>query len=341
MSSKTSYIQQKVIEHFNLNPDNHTSKGWIVGGECPWCGQSDKFGIKLNQKTKEYRNQISFNCFHGSCGQRGSEYALLTKIGKEHLIKHGDFISEDNKVENAITVKDEPKLETESPTVARPFGFREVEFDEYLDSRGFEYWQYIAYGIGRTKLDRKLVNYVLFSIVENGEFKGYVGRIVWSKEQIKHYETTSGLSVSKYKNEGGVDFAKLLFGIDEITKDTKYVILVEGVTDKTNVDRQLNLNLCPDVKCVCTFGKKISEEQITKLVNKGVKNVTLLYDPDAINSSKKHSSLLELWGMKVKVGYLSDKDPGELTYDELIAVLQQTQSVTQFSIDRVQKQKLS
>ena len=65
-----------------------------------------------------------------------------------------------------------------------------------------------------------------------------------------------------------------------------------------------------------------------------------MYDPDAINESKKYSMDIQLWDINVKVGYLPDKDPGELNYQELIQILSQTQSPNQFSNSKIQKRKL-
>ena len=38
-----------------------------------------------------------------------------------------------------------------------------------------------------------------------------------------------------------------------------------------------------------TFGKKISKFQIKRLLDKGVKDIVLLYDPDAVEQSKQYS----------------------------------------------------
>jgi len=118
------------------------------------------------------------------------------------------------------------------------------------------------------------------------------------------------------------------------------VILVEGVTDKANVDKLLRLDKSDKLKCLCTFGKKISESQIRKLKTKGISKVILMYDPDAIDESKKYSIELELWDIRVKVGYLPDKDPGDLNREELTTVLSQTQTPNQFASSKMQKRKL-
>lgn len=340
MSSNLSHIQTKVRDLFKLDLRNKSPKGWMLGGICPWCNRKDKFGIKFNEKSTEYKNRVSFNCFHGSCGEKGSEYKLLTEIGQEHLLKHGEFIGDKDRIEARLSQSTQDEEKIGVPTLPLPFGFRRVNSDPYLVERGFEEWQFQEYHIGRTKLDSRLMHYVLFLIIEGGENKGYVGRLTWHPSRIAEYEVTTGNKMPKYKNEGGADFGKLLFGIDEITEGTEEVLLVEGVTDKANVDRKLQLHLDDRLKCLCTFGKKVSDDQIEKLVKKKVSKVTLLYDPDAINESKKHSFNLQAWDLDVKVGYLSSKDPGDLTLIELQEILSKTQSPFEFSMNKIQKRKL-
>lgn len=338
MSNKLTFRHSKTIQFFQLKPVMGT---WQEAGKCPFCQTEGKFGIKLNDVAKSnYKNHISFNCFKGSCQQKGSEYKLFDKIGQGHLLKQGEFIGNKKEVDSAkIKEFGERELELEVPTLKPPLGFRRCSENQYLQDRGFESWQFETYHIGTTKFYSPLKDRVIFLVMEDGENKGFVARTTWSKKEIEQYERKHG-HFPKYVNEKGADFAKLLFGIDEITEETEQVILVEGVTDKANVDRQLKLNLSPKIKCCCTFGKKISEEQVMKLWKRGVSSVILLYDPDAINSAKKYSYFLRSWNIAVKVGYLSDKDPGELSHDEIVKVLADTQSPDEFSVNRVQKRKL-
>lgn len=339
MSNQT-HRQQKVLEVFKLSERNKSPNGWILGGKCPFCNNNDKFGIKLNQDRAKYKNHVSFNCFHGSCQEHGTEWKLLKAVGLLHLIQDGEFIGDKEKLEQLNFFTEEIAPDLKVPKRHKPFGFRRVDKNDYLDSRGFEPWQYQTYCIGTTRLYDPLKNYVIFLVEEDGENKGSVARLIWSKEKIRQYEESTGRRALRYKNEGGVDFGKIVFGLDEITQSTEHVIIVEGITDKANVDRLLALNTQEVTKCCATFGKKISEEQILKLWGKGVKRITVLYDPDAINASKRHSYNLQLWFSDVKVGYLHSKDPGDLNESELKDVLNNLQSPGQFFIDKVQKLEL-
>lgn len=341
--SDLTYRQKKVVEVLGLSLKNTTPKGWIEGGTCPFCGKDDKFGVRLNQDRTRYKNHISFNCFHGSCQEKGNEFKLLKHMNLLHLIADGEFIGKTEKVEmqSFEEVLDEA-LDLKVESRYKPFGFKRVTQDDYLDSRGFEPWQYELYNIGRTRLFDRLKNYVIFLIEEDGVNKGYVARLTWDNDRIQQYEQRTGKKVLRYNNEGGVDFGKLIFGIDEIDENTREVLVVEGVTDKANVDRILRkANKSHRVKCICTFGKKMSDEQIMKLWIKFRGKITLLYDPDAVNASKRYAHHLQLWFSNVKVGYLHSKDPGDLSYEELLEILDSTLTPNQFDADKVQKFKLN
>lgn len=340
---KRTRVQQRTYELFNLNDRHASPKGWITSPkECPWCGKGDHhFGIKFTKRTAQHSNEVSFHCF--KCDVRGGEFLLFKQMDMLTFLTQGDYIKQVEKLEKRINVDedDEDQLELEVLTRHKPLGFRRVLSDEYLESRGFEKWQFSEYMIGRTILSAKLKDYVIFLTMEGGENKGYVARIVWDRERIGAYEKKTNRKVLRYRNEGGVDFGKLVFGIDEIDIATTTVILVEGVTDKANIDRLLNrLNLRHAVKCVCTFGKKVSDEQIEKIYLKGVKNIVFLYDPDAVDASKQYSIKVRRKFDKVLVGFLKDKDPGDLNIDEFSEVMDNLEDPINFSVNRVQKRNL-
>lgn len=336
-------IQQKVFELFDLNEKYKSPKGWITSPKaCPWCGKDGHhLGFKMTVKTVRHNNEVSFNCF--KCGVKGGEFLLFKQLNQLDFLKQGDYIKREELIEKrTIGIEEEEEvLDLSVPKRHKPLGFKRVSSDDYLISRGFEDWQFEQYIIGRTRLTAKLKDYVIFLITEDGENKGYVARITWSKEKIVKYEKDTGKKVIRYRNEGGVDFARLLFGLEEIDENTVTVILVEGVTDKANIDRHLRvLGIHGEVKCCCTFGKKISNEQVEKLRLKGVPELIFLYDPDAVESSKQHSMRVKRKFRKVSVGFLKDQDPGDLSLQNFKNVLQQLEDPINFSINRVQKRIL-
>jgi hypothetical protein len=76
-----------------------------------------------------------------------------------------------------------------------------------------------------------------------------------------------------------------------------------------------------------------------RLQQKGIENIILLYDADAIISSKKHSIQLSRY-FNVRVGYLQLGDPGDLSGEELYSVLDNLQDPVNFNINIIQKKLL-
>lgn len=343
-----SRVHKKVIEIFNIDPQKTTPKGWCLSPkECPFCGKANRhFGIRLNYDRGRYKNHLTYNCF--KCREHGADFLLFKKLDMLSFIQDGEFVKQGEKLNlvNKIKLKREFKksgLDLEVVTTRLPLGYKRTFSDKYLDSRGFEDWQYELYDVGRTTLLHKLKNYIIFSIRENGENKGYLARHVWSKQKIKDYETKTGKKILRYANEGGIEFEKLLFGIDEITDNTTTVILVEGGFDKTNVDKQLQLHLQEDIKCCCTFGKSLSEVQIEKLRIRGIKKIYLLYDNDAVSESKRYSDMLKAAFSIIKVCFISPDckdDAGDFDYKTLMFHLETAQDPINFINSKLQKRKL-
>lgn len=299
--------------------------------KCPWCNYQE-FGIEL---AKNHR----FNCFRKSkCGESGNVFKLLTKIGRTDLL--GNFgiesLKYDERLENIIDKKIERNLDLSVPKISAPIGWKRVYSNYYLENRDFELFD--KFEIGTTKLDLKLKDHVICLIKECGELKAYVARITKSKEEIKDLEEKIGKRVSRYRNSPNVDFTKLLEGIDEITVNTHTVIIVEGFFGKEAVDRHLKLDDQDEVKCCCTFGAKLSEEQIFKLQLKGIKHIILFFDIDVINKIKKYAMqyLHEFETVKIIHSDNPDKDPADLTYDEMIKIYNNKIDPVNFHLNKVQ-----
>lgn len=92
---------------------------------------------------------------------------------------------------------------------------------------------------------------------------------------------------------------------------------------------------------MCSFGKKISNDQINILNTKGVKSVILFYDPeDAIDDSKKYSYLLAE-KFTTRVAYLNtEKDPGDMNFTEIAFCIINAEDVFTFFMTKVAVKKL-
>ena len=211
----------------------------------------------------------------------------------------------------------------ELPIIALPKGFRIVPKNRYLNSRGLTSEDIKRYGIGVVKSDDwKIDGYVIIPVKDNGEIRGYVGRY-----GAKHVPKGR----LRYSNSVGVPFGELLYGYDEIPDGAECIILVEGCFDKFAVDRVLDLKNSDSVKCVATFGKKISDAQIKKLMKKGVRSVLLLYDFDAIKEMKRYGMELAKY-FDVLITYTTKKDIDECTEEEALEVLASGQKPADFSM---------
>lgn len=325
---KLTKRQEKIRKALGLNPKRVSPKGWYIT-DCPYCGSKMKFGIIFTEKYL-----LSFNCF--KCQEHGTGSILLRFLGHDSLLE--GYQESLDKVENPFLIEEANEEIEALKDRHPPLGWRRVKEDEYLSSRGFAPWQYEKYKVGRTKLFSKLKDYVIFLIEENGANKGYLARITWDKEKIEE-EESKGKHVLRYTNEGGVDFGMLVFGIDEIDENTQNIIFVEGITDKFNVERLLNLQHTNKTVVVCTFGKKLSVDQVNKVITKGVSIQTayLLFDPDAIEAQKRASMQLEsAWsGVSVLVGTHESKDPGDYKIGDLTSVINNAQPPSLFVQSKV------
>lgn len=298
--------------------------------QCPWCGVSE-FGISLDENH-------TFNCFRkAKCGETGNIYKLLKKIDRLDLLGHGgvESIKYDERLENIIEKKIELSLDLSIETIEPPLGWKRVYSDYYLEARDFE--SFDKFEIGKTKLFRKLKDHVVLLIRDRGEVKGYVARIAKTKSELKEMEESLGHKVPRYQNSK-TDFTKLLGGYDEIASGTDTIILVEGMFGKEAVDRHLKLDDQERVKCNCTFGAKLSPEQIFKLQLKGIKHIILFFDIDVINKIKKYTMeyLNEFESVRIIHTNDKDKDPADLTCEEMVGVYNKLIDPIEFYFDKIQ-----
>jgi len=300
-----------------------------VIGQCVWCG-GDEFGVSINDNHR-------FGCFRKSkCGETGNIFKLLKKLNRFDLLGDRDnvTIKSTNYLEDVISMKEQ--ILEELPTIEKPTGFKRLMSHPYLDKRGFTEYDYQKYEVGVTRLNVKLQDYIVILIYKAEKLVGYVSRYMKPKEEIKALETKTGRRIPRYKNSE-TDFSNLLLGEDEC-KGIDSVILVEGFFGKRRVDERLRKWGIDDIKCLCTFGAKISPTQVFLLHQLGIKNITLFYDPDVIQQIKKYANQLADEFEKVRIAIIpwEGKDPDDLTEDEMIEVLSNTRDPLNFSLNFVQ-----
>lgn len=278
----------KIISEFKLIPFG--SKGWLTNMnlECPDCKRSGKFGINMTKAPG------GVHCFY--CEYSENIYRFLNRIGRSDLISFEREVFLNTQL-RMINEETEEEVE-EIREVKLPRGFQMIDFDEYLHQRNFKDYQYEQFEVGVTNhfLERKLKNYLIFIIKQRGLRVGWVARskhsYQWHKQNLEEYKNGISELVLRYRNSEGTDFDKLLGGFDEITPNTEEVIIVEGIFDKTNISNLLSTNDSERLKVLCSFGNKVSDEQVKLLRSTNVKITTLLYDFNTIKQSKTFSTEL-------------------------------------------------
>ena len=341
MKLTDEHIKQHLLQPVYLN-----GKGSHYICKCPYCKKEDHLYVQRSTNRVNSRGEnISFMWECKRCGENGRIRKLFHALGKLHLIDFG----KDTKIEERLNLiekykKKEQQIDLSVNEKNPPLGYKRVFDHSYLNARGFTKEQYEVYNVGTTKFGSEYKDYVVALVMEDGCCKGYVGRCTYSNKELDQYNQAlkeNGVKQRKprYKNSSNTEFGKLLMGIDEITEQTEIVIIVEGFFDKANIDKLLKTYNSPSIKVVCSFGKKISIEQITKLARKGIEldKVVLLYDPDAVEESKRYAFQLSQYFQNVKIGFTKEKDPGDLSYDEFEEILDNLEEPLGFSLNKVQK----
>lgn len=295
--------KDRVIELLNVfgSPNSEGEQK----AQCPWCGKNE-FYINVNN------NNFPFQCWRKSkCGETGSIEKLLKKLDAIDLLNDLKSINLENKLDILVldSIEKKQSINIDIEPSSLPLGFRRVYYDEYMNSRGFK--DYDKYIIGYTNLISKYKNRIIIAIEQDEEIKAYVSRLKDNKK-----------SKFKYLNSKS-DFSKLIFGIDEITSKTKLIIVVEGAFDKFNIDSILDLNNQEEIKCICTFGCKISSEQMYILSkHNSIEDCILLYDNDVkLEVIKTFFKLDKKYNSMIAHCPYPNKDAGDLNRHELLHIL--------------------
>ena len=308
-----------------INPKLNRTNQYVC--TCPFCQKEEHFYI---DKTSQL-----FHCKR--CNESGNIYKLLRYVDKLYLLQ-GATVPERETIASVRSVLAEgvenadEELSEELPVIPMPVGWHVLTTgNAYLSGRGVSAEEVLRYEIGSTRMFKKYRNYILIPIRDGGEIRGFIGR--YASKIVPEGKL-------RYNNSRGTEFGSLLFGYDEIvTGVTATVILVEGIFDKISVDRFLGLWDSPEVKCVATFGKKISNVQINKLIAKQVRRVILLYDFDAVKDIKRYGLELEKFFITDITFTSKSKDIDECTPAEAVEVFSKFWKPRVFAEDVIGKLK--
>lgn len=310
-------------------------KNTDIVADCPWCNNHE-FYISLN-------DDHPFNCVRKKkCGETGNIYKLLEKLEVYDFLNLKESVSFNSKVNETLQIELSEEKDISIKECKLPLGFRRIYDDKYLRERGFSDQDFHEYFVGETKLDNKLLNYIIFCVYQEHRLVATIGRYKLSKSEIEKLEKSKKIKIPRYKNSDS-EFSKILGNYDKIIKgETKTVILVEGLFDAKKIEKLLNLQNNETTKCCFTFKCHISEDQLERLKLKEIENLILLFDPDVIGKIKEQAIILAN-DFNVKVGYWeystlegSLKDPDNLSLEELTTILDSLYTPLDFYTKKVQ-----
>ncbi len=314
---------------------------------CPYCGKDGKFGIYIGPETTRKKPLMS-HCF--SCGKSNIDINfLLSDIGRED-IAITDTIKLDTELDHKLIfqIDQQEEIDDELLVIAMPEYYKRTFNNAYLKTRGFVVDDYEYFPVGTTQLfNWKYKNYVIFPVIDQNEIVGYVSRHIWNKTEIDSYnrqaKRNGEFQIRRFNNSLENDFIKLLYNYDAIIEDqTLRVIIVEGIFDVVALNRKLELYDCQHTAVVATFGKRISNTQIYKLQIKGVEEVILGYDGDAVEDIKKIATELSQY-FKVLIADIPDpsKDWEDLSTKEVEEIFNNgLKSPLEYKLTKVQLWKI-
>lgn len=322
-------MQLSIQQLKEILPDAHLDRrGKNLYAICPKC-QHSEFGISLEDNHQ-------FGCFRkNKCGFAGNVFTLLTFFGKSIRDLDPSFVPR-QRIDIAQMLHTKGvELSLDLPDFKMPVGWKPIHDLPYLNERGFTEEDYKYYHPGVSEIDiRYKSDFVVFPIYQFGSIKGHIGRNLRSKKEIDSLNAVykfrgSDKKVLRYRNSDS-DFGKILLGVEDITLNTKTVIIVEGLFDKQNTDKVLKLKEQEEVKCCASFKCGMSDEQVMLLQRTNVDTIVLLYDPDVISEIKKTATDLDLY-FETWVG-INEKgnDPGSMSEFEFDTVLNNLKTASQF-----------
>ena len=249
---------------------------------------------------------------------------------------------EEKKVEPET--KEEVKEDLKVRKVSLPKKLEPVINFPYLDERGFLPWHYKEFepSITNSILERDLKNYIIFKLKMEGEVVAWLARsqhsYEWHKKELEEAKKVGRKPKLRYENSR-TDFTKIVGGYDDITENTKTVILVEGLFDKVGIDNILDTPNDETTRCCFLFGNSISKEQIELLkLKKSIETVILMFD-DGTEMQSKSAGLMLSPHFYTKIAHLTRPgvDPGDMDLEYFIEIIDHLEDPLEYYVSKIPK----
>jgi DNA primase len=264
---------------------------------CPFCHHHKK-KLQVNLDTQQWHCWV--------CNSKGrSISSLLRKLNVDkrdldrlHKI-YGDEPTYSPTEEYVIKLqlpKEFKQLHFKPSGLFNPIYNKAIH---YLKQRGIKDSEIVKYNIGYCEDGLYGGRIIIPSYDESGELNYFIARSFYEDEKMKYKNPPVNRDVIVFENQ---------------INWNEPITLVEGAFDAFSVKR----NVIP------LLGKFLLSKLKNKIFEKGVKEITIMLDSDAIEDSTKHSEWFIKNGIKVKNIIPNGKDAGELGYERVNELIKTT-----------------
>ena len=286
-------------------------KGNEQAHHCPFCNHHKK-KLQVNLDTQRWHCWV--------CDSKGrSIQSLLRKLNVDirDLNRLKDIYGEED---YTLVDKDEYVAKLQLPSEFKQLHFKPKGFQpeynqalNYLKERGITQADIVKYNIGYCSEGLYFGRIIVPSYDENGDLNYFIARSYYKEERMKYKNPPVNRDVIVFENQ---------------INWNEPITLVEGVFDSFSVKRN----------CIPLLGKFLLSKLKNKIIEKGVKEVTILLDSDAITDSTKHTDYFIKNGINVKNIIPTGKDAGDMGFK---AVRELLKGATQTGWDDLVLSKLN
>lgn len=269
-------------------------KGNEQAHHCPFCNHHKK-KLQVNLDTQRWHCWV--------CDSKGrSVQSLLRKLNVDirDLNRLKDIYGEDD---YTLVEKDEYVAKLQLPSEFKQLHFKPKGFNpeynqaiNYLKERGITQADIVKYNIGYCSEGLYFGRVIVPSYDENGDLNYFVARSYYKEERMKYKNPPVNRDVIVFDNQ---------------INWNEPITLCEGVFDSFSIKRN----------CIPLLGKFLLSKLKNKIIEKGVKEVTIMLDSDAISDSTKHTDYFLKNGIKVRNIIPTDKDAGEMGFKKVNELL--------------------
>ena len=264
---------------------------------CPFCHHHKK-KLQVNLDTQQWHCWV--------CNSKGRSISSLLRklnVDKRDLDRLHKIYGD----EPAYSPTEEYVIKLQLPKEFKQLHFKPTglfnpiynKAVHYLTQRGITDSEIVKYNIGYCEDGLYSGRIIIPSYDESGELNYFIARSFYEDEKMKYKNPPVNRDVIVFENQ---------------INWNEPITLVEGAFDAFSVKR----NVIP------LLGKFLLSKLKNKIFEKGVKEITIMLDSDAIEDSTKHSEWFMKNGIKVKNIIPTGKDAGELGYERVNELIKTT-----------------